>query len=343
MRIAIVGSGVIGLSVALYLSLEGFKVMLITRNPQEGASWFAGGMLAPFSEGLEGELFEFSYESLKMYSDYVKLVEEVSRSKIDFWKDGILRVVLKGEEGLIKKAEQYRERGFSVEILERMDYHSEEVVSVIRYAEEGWVDTEHLMDALLLAMENSGVKIEIDEINKIELKDERVESLKGIKGNYRADYYVFCTGAWTKELFDVPVYPIKGQAIKIKAKPVDVVNYSTISYIIPRSRYTYVGATLEDVSFLGGNTVGGLNFLCGNAIRVVPSIAKAEVMSTIYGFRPATPDEKPIFLLGENYCLFSGHYRNGILHAPITASIAKSLIKDGVKSVYFEYFSQERF
>jgi len=343
MKVAIVGSGVIGLSTALYLALEGFKTKIITRNPQDATSWVAGGMLAPFSEGLEGELFKFSYESLKMFPEYVKLVEEVSRLKIDYWNDGMFRVVLKGEEELIKKAEQYRARGYSVEFLEKLDYHSEEVVSIIRYGEEGWVDAENLMDALLLAMERLGVEIQIDEIGKVDFKDGRVNSLKGLKESYTADYYVFCTGAWTKELFDVPVYPIKGQAIKVKAKPVDVVNYSTISYIIPRSRYTYIGATSEDVAFLGGNTVSGLNYLCSNAIRVVPSLAKAEVISTLYGFRPTTPDEKPIFIAEENYCLLSGHYRNGILHAPITANIAKSLIKDEVRSVYFEYFSQERF
>ncbi|WP_448587529.1 FAD-dependent oxidoreductase, partial [Thermocrinis sp.] len=192
-------------------------------------------------------------------------------------------------------------------------------------------------------MENLGVEVVIDEVVRVELKGEEVHALKGLKDSYRADYYVFCTGAWAKELFDVPVYPLKGQAVKIKAKPFDRVHYSTISYIIPRDRYTYVGATSEDVSFLGGNTVGGLAALCGNASRLVPSLVKAEIQSILYGFRPATPDEKPVFLLGGNYSLLSGHYRNGILHAPITASILKSMLKEGFKSEYFEHFSPGRF
>jgi len=104
----VVGSGIIGLSTALYLALEGFEVKVITRNPEEATSWVAGGMLAPFSEGLEGDLFDFSYKSLKMYPDYVKLVEDVSKLKVDFWTDGIHRVVLEGEEELIKKAEDYK-------------------------------------------------------------------------------------------------------------------------------------------------------------------------------------------------------------------------------------------
>jgi glycine oxidase len=129
----------------------------------------------------------------------------------------------------------------------------------------------------------------------------------------------------------------------VKAKPFEVVHYSTISYLIPRSRYTYIGATSEDVSFLGGNTVEGLASLCLNATKIAPSLAKGEILSTLYGFRPATPDEKPVFLLGENYALLSGHYRNGILFAPITAHLMKSLLKDNEKSSYFESFSPKRF
>ena len=343
MKVLVVGSGVTGLSTALYLALEGFEVKVITRNPEEATSWVAGGMLAPFSEGLEGELFDFSYRSLKMYPDYVKLVEDVSKLRIDFWTDGIYRVVLEGEEELLKKAENYKSKGYRVELLERPPYLSQRVSLLVHYLEEGWVDVENLMDALLRAMELLGVPIEIDEVVGVEKRGDKAEALKGLKRTYTADYYIFCTGAWVKELFDVPVYPIKGQALKVKAKPFEVVHYSTISYLIPRSRYIYIGATSEDVSFLGGNTVEGLASLCLNATKIAPSLAKGEVLSTLYGFRPATPDEKPVFLLGENYALLSGHYRNGILFASITAYLMKSLLKDNEKSIYFESFSPKRF
>jgi glycine oxidase len=168
MKVLVVGSGIIGLSTALYLALEGFEVKVITRNPEEATSWVAGGMLAPFSEGLEGELFDFSYKSLKMYPDYVKLVEDVSKLKVDLWTDGIYRVVLEGEEELLKKAEDYKSKGYKVELLERPPYLSQRVSLLVHYLEEGWVDVENLMDALLRAMELLGVPIEIDEVVGVE-------------------------------------------------------------------------------------------------------------------------------------------------------------------------------
>jgi len=103
-KIIVVGSGVIGLSCAMYLAHEGHHVQVITRNPEEATSWVAGGMLAPFSEGLEGELFDFSYKSLKQYPEFIRFVKEVSGQRVDFWEGGIYRVVLKEEEELLEIA-----------------------------------------------------------------------------------------------------------------------------------------------------------------------------------------------------------------------------------------------
>ncbi|MFN3599348.1 MAG: FAD-dependent oxidoreductase, partial [Aquificaceae bacterium] len=73
-KIIVVGSGMIGLSCAFLFALEGNRVQVITRDPQEASSWMAGGMLAPFSEGLEGPIFDFSYRSLKEYPNFLKLL-----------------------------------------------------------------------------------------------------------------------------------------------------------------------------------------------------------------------------------------------------------------------------
>ena len=341
-KIIVVGSGIIGLSCAFLCSLEGYKVQVITRNPEEATSWIAGGMLAPFSEGLQGSFFEFSYKSLRDYPEFVRLLREVSRQKVNLWEDGIYRVVLKGEESLLEVAEGYKRLGYKVTMEEGKEWLSKEVISLINYEEEAWVDTEMLMDALLFAMDRLSVDMVIDDVTAIERQGEKINALKGLKDTYRADFYLFALGSWTGELFDVPIYPIKGQALKLKGENLPKVHYSSISYLIPREKYIYIGATSEDVSFLSGNTLEGLKNLSEGAIRVVPSLAKAKVISMLYGYRPATPDEMPIFEVGENYMLASGHYRNGILHAPITARIALEYIK-GNRSPFIEMLSPKRF
>ncbi|QWK12878.1 MAG: glycine oxidase ThiO [Aquificota bacterium] len=341
-KIIVVGSGVIGLSCAMYLAHEGHHVQVITRNPEEATSWVAGGMLAPFSEGLEGELFDFSYKSLKQYPEFIRLVKEVSGQRVDFWEGGIYRVVLKEEEKLLEIAKRYKDMGYKLEVLEKGDWLSEEVLCLINYVEEGWVDAEMLMDGLLFAMNRLGVEIRIDEIVKVEKSKDEITLLKGLKGNYTADFYLFALGAWTGELFDLPVYPIKGQALKLKGERLPRVHYSSISYLIPRDSYLYVGATSEDVGFLSGNTLEGIKRLSEGAIRVCPSLSKAKVFGMLYGYRPATPDEKPIFEVGQNYMVATGHYRNGILHAPITARIALDYL-EGNRSQFIDLFSHRRF
>lgn len=342
-KIIVVGSGVIGLSCALFLALEGYSVRVITRNPEEATSWVAGGMLAPFSEGLEGVLFEFSYESLREYPSFVDLVKDASGQKVDLWMDGINRVILKGEEKLLEKAEAYAKMGFRVEMLDRLPYLSRKVQTVIHYPEEGWVDAEMLMDALLFAVNRLGIEIAIDHIVKIDTKDKKVISLEGLKGRYEADFYLFCIGAWTRTLFDVPVFPVKGQALKVKDGLHHKVHYSSICYIIPRSKYIYLGATSEVQGFNTDITLEGLRSLSENAIRLIPAMKGARFFSALVGFRPASPDDLPIFNIGENYMLLTGHHRNGILHAPLTAKLAKNYLVYAKESPYIKAFSADRF
>ncbi len=341
-KIIVVGSGIVGLSCALFFALEGERVRVITRNPEEATSWVAGGMLAPFSEGLEGDLFDFSYKSLQEYPSFVELLMDVSKQRVDFWQEGMYRVVLKGEEDLLNKAEKYKSLGYKVNKIEAGDWLSEDVFALVEYKQEAWVDVETLMDALLFAMERLGVEIIVDEVVDIQIQGQEVKALRGLKEEYKGDFYLFALGAWSAELFDIPVYPIKGQGLKLKGVSLPKVHYSSVSYLIPRERYLYVGATSEDVGFLSGNTLEGIKRLSEGAICVVPSLAKAQVVSMLYGYRPATPDEKPIFDVGTNYMVATGHYRNGILHAPITARIALDYLR-GLRSPYLDAFSSRRF
>ncbi|NPA41291.1 MAG: glycine oxidase ThiO [Aquificae bacterium] len=351
MNILIIGSGVIGLSTAFELALAGHRVRVITRNYEEGTSWVAGGMLAPYSEGLEGDLLEFSRESLSLYSDFIDRLSDVARLSIYFNRNGILRLAVDQEElSLIeKKLSLYARLGISFQKLEveelfkREPLLSKTLMGGVLFEEEGNVDAEKLMDALLFACENLKIKILIDDITEVELKDGRVESVKGYRETYRADFYVFATGSWSRQLLKLPVFPVKGQILKVKGLELDKVYYSKLAYIIPKENHILIGATSEDAGFDRRPTLGGVKSLAEGSIKVIPSMEGAEFLSVKVGFRPATPDEKPILKLGENFAYLVGHYRNGILWAPISAKLILDFVERGVVSPYFDKFSDGRF
>ncbi len=349
MKVIVVGSGIIGLSIAFELALANHSVRVITRNYEEGASWIAGGMLAPFSEGLKGEELELSIDSLNLYPEFIKRIEEVSHVKVFFNTEGILRLATDEEElkFVEEKIKEYKGKGFEIQELTEKDIRdlglSERVLKAYLFKNEGNVDSEKLMDALLFACENLGIRIVMDEIVDTVLENGEVKEVVGLKERYTADFYVFTLGAWSRMLFNLPVYPIKGQILKIKGPEPKYVYYSKLAYIIPKEAYLLIGATVEDAGFDIRPTLEGIKRLSEGAMKVLPELKDAEFLGVKVGFRPATPDLKPIYELGKNYIISTGHYRNGILWAPISAKIVLDYIERGVKSRYFEVFDLKRF
>ena len=351
MEILVVGGGVIGLSIALDLLLAGHKVKVFIRDKNEPASLVAGGMLAPFSEELEGDFLRFSVESLKLWHEYIDRVKDISKRNV-FFSEGILRVALdeKEEEELRKRVKVYSSEfcqnlvSYEPQELKReFPYISEKVRYAVLYGDEGNVDTEELMEALTKAVENLGGEILYEDIVRVQKSGDSIERIYSIFDDYFGDFYVFSTGAWLKEHFDFPVFPVKGQILKIDYPIKDYVIYSSKAYIIPKEKDILIGATSEDKGFDKSKTLGGIKDLASGAIEVRPSLEDAQILDIKVGFRPGTPGGMPIFYYGENYAVFSGHYRNGILLAPITAKVALKLIDKGEVSEYFQKFSPYRF
>jgi len=350
-RIGIVGSGVIGLSTALELKLRGFDVVVITRNYEEGASWTSGGMLAPYSEGLDGTMLDFCEESLRMFDEFADKVEKIAGFSIDYRRNGILRIGRDEEEfyRIMRYADLYRDRGVNLEIYNRETIRreepllSEEIKGGVLFKDEGGVDTERLMDALLFSMEKTGVRIVLDEIKHVEKDGSRVKGLEGLKRKYEFDTYIITTGAWNEIIPHLPVFPIKGQLLKIKGVHLERIYFSDSVYIIPKENHILIGATSEEAGFDTRPTLGGVDHLSTMACKTIPKLKESQFCNVLVGFRPATPDEKPIFELGENYLVSTGHYRNGILLTPITSVIIADWAEKERVSPYVEIFSPQRF
>ena len=180
--------------------------------------------------------------------------------------------------------------------------------------------------------------------------------LRTSAGDKQAAHYVLAAGAWSGELLPVPVVPRKGQMLAVrvpsgyeKKQPLSRVLYGEKVYIVPRrDGRIVVGATVEDVGFTPHNTPAGIAQILNAAIALYPPLQTFPIEEQWWGFRPATPDELPILGPGpcENLTLATGHYRNGVLLAPVTAKLIAAHIQpveQGNADPLLNAFSYRRF
>jgi glycine oxidase ThiO len=317
--VLIIGGGVIGLAIAVELSLRGASVTIVERGVcAQGATWAAAGMLAPEAEQLEGSLRELGIRSRALYSEWISKLMHLTNQDCGYRCCGILTPTLAPQphrpEYIDRAALDKRQQGLS-----------DTIAGALWFAEDGQVDNRRLAEALVMAARSLGVNIlEGTNVYQIATSGDRVTHLDTSQGHMQADRYLLATGAWTRELMPLPVSPRKGQMLSVfdRDRRLQRVIFGSNVYIVPRQDgTTIIGATVEDVGFTAGNTAAGIRQLLSNAIAIYPAIADMNIQSTWWGFRPYAPNEMPILgaSMYENLGLATGHYRNGILLAPITA------------------------
>ncbi len=204
------------------------------------------------------------------------------------------------------------------------------------YPEDGQVDNKALAQVLRTAAESIGVELKDGvTVEGLLQQQGQVVGVQTNAGVIRAAHYVLASGAWSNELLPLPVRPRKGQMLSVRVPefvpelPLKRILFGQNIYIVPRrDRSLIIGATNEDVGFTPHNTPDGIQTLLEAAIRLYPQLKNYPIQEFWWGFRPATPDELPI--LGGSHCqnlsLATGHYRNGILLAPITAALIADFI-----------------
>lgn len=350
--IVIVGGGVIGLALALELKWRGATVTVLTRDFKEAASLAAAGMLAPYAEAItESPMRDLCMRSRSLYSQWCTKLEQLTGVATGYLPCGILAPVYEAiptsnpqvGNWLDQQAIHLYQPGLGAD-----------VIGGCWYPEDGQVDNRALAQALRVAAQESGIDLrEGVTVEAIEQQNRRVCSVRTSIGEFQADHYVLATGAWSNELLPVPVYPKKGQMLSVQMPtqshqplPLQRVLYGPDTYLVPRrDGRLLIGATSEDVGWQSDNTPAGIHTLLSRAIRLYPSLQDWSIRECWWGFRPATPDDCPI--LGASPCdnltLATGHYRNGILLAPITAQLLADWMETRTADPLLDHFRYDRF
>ncbi|RMF22539.1 MAG: glycine oxidase ThiO [Cyanobacteria bacterium J083] len=350
-QVIVIGGGIIGLATAIELQQQGAKVIILSRDMQEAAAHAAAGMLAPLAEGIPaGAMLDLALKSRWLYPEWIEKLERLTGIATGYFPCGILcpRYSLPVTQDSPNWLDQAAIRLYEPDL-------GEQVVGGYWYAEDGQVDNRQLVKALLQAAQSLGIEIkEKVAVNAMQIKGERVEYLLTNVGKLRAERYILATGSWASELLPIPVRPIKGQMMAVRMPkqvhqplPLKRVLFGEDSiYLVPRQDgRLIVGATVEEVNWQPHNTAQGIQTLLNKATKLYPAISDWTIEEFWWGFRPGTPDELPI--LGttsyQNLILATGHHRNGILLAPVTAKLIADLVMRGKADPLLSHFSCDRF
>jgi thiazole synthase len=351
--ILIVGGGVMGLAIAVELKRHGAKVTVISKDFAQAAGNAAAGMLAPMAEKLTSEpMLELCLRSRWMYPEWTQKLEELTGVETGYLPCGILAPVYSQPESITSNEQRIWLDSQSIKLYQ--PGLSDRVMGGWWCPEDGQVDNRCLMRSLLQAAQTLGVEIkEGVSVKAIQQQQGKVNGVLTNLGLLTADQYVLAAGSWSGQLQPLAVRPVKGQMLSLKMPqklhqpyPLERVLFGEGVYLVPRQDgKLVVGATVEQVDWTPFNTPRGIQSLLDQATELYPAIADWQIEELWWGFRPGTPDQLPI--LGHSACdnlfLATGHHRNGILLAPITANLITSLILEKEFDPLLEKFSYQRF
>jgi glycine oxidase len=318
--VAVVGGGVIGLAVAWRAAQRGLRTLVLDAG-EDGAWRYAAGMLAPVTELEFGER-ELLGLGLRALDGFPGFCAELG---VDLHLNGALVVARDRDEAeeLEQLLEYRRKLGLAVERLRPSQARRAEpaLAPTVRLAldvpGDGAVDPRKLVAALSDAVEAAGG----------EIRRERVEDLRMLS----ARQVVVAAGAWSGRLGSLPVRPVKGQIMRLRDPQGQDLVTRTIrtreGYLVPRGGGRYVlGATVEERGWDTAPTAGATHELIRDLAEVVPGVLELEIEELGAGLRPGTPDNLPIIGEHGGVVWATGHFRNGILLADVTAQAVAELL-----------------
>ena len=370
--VVVVGAGVIGLFVAWRAVQEGLTVAVCDPEPARGASWAAAGMLAPTTEGRwgEGTLQALSQASAAAWPGYAAALEEDSGLPVGLRRDGTLSVALDADDyrALEESFAVQRELGCDVELLTGQECRRLEpslnprIAGGVLSSGDHQVDNRALLRALTQAVDRRGVELLRSAVREVQrTPQDRVAGALLDDGTELVAGSLVVAAGWRSGQLgglahgDVaPVRPVKGQILRLRSDPsmpvigraIRAVAQGRPVYLVPRaSGEVVVGATMEERGADTTVTAGAVYDLLRAAVAVVPEIVELELDEAMAGLRPGSPDNGPVLGAAATPGLFlaTGHYRNGILLAPLTADALFDALSGRAISGPAAAFSPQRF
>ena len=349
--VLILGGGIIGLSCALEAARLGFKVTVLEESSFGGqASGAAAGMLAPFSENPDGEdpFFRLCFDSFLRYPEWVRQIEELSGQPVELRGSGSLNVAFHEADLLPMHTRLAWQRRFSPQMewldetqLQKLEPRlSRKAAGALYCPTESHVFAPKLAIAAEEACRRAGVRLipQAGRLTKLEVGEASgVSVTMADAGTWNADRLVVCTGAWSGLLqewlpINLPVHPIRGQICAYDGELGDVRHmvFTSQAYWVKKNDGTIVCGASEDVAgFDRSVTAQGIERLTRWSGRVFSFLDGELPIRSWAGLRPATLDGWP--LIGEvpgcpEVIVAAGHYRNGILLSPATASMVGRML-----------------
>jgi glycine oxidase len=348
--VVIVGGGIVGSLAALRLADAGADVLVLERGaPGSEASSAAAGILAAQAEATgTGALLDLALESREMHAALAEELRGRTGVDVGFERHGILDAARteRESEALAARAAWQRERSLPVETLDTRALRQREpslsagFVRALMFPDDAAVDPARLMAAIAQASARAGVRFRTGvTARKVTMTRNRARGVETDDGTYEGDFVLLCAGAWSglvdQGLADPSqVRPARGQLVELETRPAPIrsVVFAHGGYLVPRADgRVVVGSTMEFVGFRRGVTAEGLAKLLGVATRTVPSLGEATVARSWSSFRPFTEDRVPIVGARniEGLLIATGHFRSGILLAPVTAEVLRDLVLRG--------------
>jgi glycine oxidase len=349
-KVAVVGGGVIGLSVAFRCAQRGADVVVIDPSPGEGASWVAGGMLAPVAEAYRGEeaITALGIESARRWPAFVHDLAAAAGGDCGYTTAGTLVVARDGDDaGQLQDLYALQHgAGLAAERISSREARQIEPALAPTIRGALWLPDDHQVDnrRLLWALSEACVRADVGFVPQAAIAiTDRAVTLQSHTA-IAADSVVVATGAFVPPLVidgepldqPWPVRPVKGQIVRVQATSAAVFPSHTVRgvdvYVIPRAHGEIaIGATSEEKGFDTTVTAGAVLELLRDAWELLPGLAEAAFVEVIAGLRPGTPDNAPIIgrLQADGPIIATGHYRNGVLLAPVTADAVAALVFGG--------------